>query len=162
MITSLALAVYACPAEAVVFLISRKNCRAIPLAARPLSATLAPSVNDAVHIEGLEIIAHIGVPDEERSAAQRISFNLTFWPARPFSELHDEIGETVDYANVCAEVKHFVAARRDKLIETLANALAQHLLEAFEIRKITVELRKYILPETEFVSVTVTREHSSN
>ena len=119
-------------------------------------------MNDAVHIEGLEIFAHIGVPDEERSAAQRLSFNLTFWPVRPFSELKDEIGKTVDYAAVCNEMKHFVAARRDKLIETLANALAQHLLEAFEIRKITVELRKYILPETEFVSVTVTRERSSN
>jgi 7,8-dihydroneopterin aldolase/epimerase/oxygenase len=123
---------------------------------------LGPSVNDAVHIEGLEIFAHIGVPDEERAAAQRLSFNLTFWPARPLSELNDEISRAVDYAAVCNEVKRFVTARRDKLIETLADALAQHLFEAFEIRKITVELRKYSLPETEFVSVTVTRERSSN
>jgi hypothetical protein len=28
----------------------------------------------------------------------------------------------------------------------------------FEIRRIKIELRKYILPEVEFVSVTVTRE----
>ena len=119
-------------------------------------------MTDAVHIEGLEIFAHIGVPDEERSAAQRLSFNLTFWPVRPFSELHDEIGKAVDYANVCTEVKRFAAARRDRLVETLASAVAQHLLEAFEIRKIRVELRKYILPETEFVSVTVTRERSAN
>ncbi len=119
-------------------------------------------MNDAIHVEALELFAHVGVPDEERSAAQRLSFNLTFWPVRPSSELHDEIGKAVDYANVCAEVKRFVVSRRDKLIETLANALALHLLEAFEIRKITVELRKYILPEVEFVSVTVTRERSKN
>jgi 7,8-dihydroneopterin aldolase/epimerase/oxygenase len=123
---------------------------------------LGVRVNDAIHIEGLEIFAHIGVPDEERSASQRLSFHLTFWPVRPFSELNDEIGKAVNYANVCAEVKRFVEARRDKLIETLAVALAQHLLETFEIHRITVELRKYILPETEFVSVTVTRERSSN
>ena len=134
----------------------------IRLAARRLSARLGARVNDAVHIEGLEILAHIGVPDEERSVPQRLSFHLTFWPARPFSELNDEIGEAVNYAAVCAEVKQFVELRRDKLIETLAVALAQHLLESFEIRKITVELRKYILPETDFVSVTVTRERSSN
>jgi dihydroneopterin aldolase len=119
-------------------------------------------VNDAVHIEGLEVFAHVGVPDEERLAAQRLSFHLTFWPQRPFSELNDEIGQAVDYANVCAEVKRFVESRRDELIETLAHALAHHLLGAFEIRKSTVELRKYILPEVEFVSVTVTRERSSN
>jgi 7,8-dihydroneopterin aldolase/epimerase/oxygenase len=119
-------------------------------------------VNDSVHIAGLEIFAHVGVPDEERSVAQRLSFHLTFWPMRPFSEFNDEIGKAVDYANVCAEVKQFVEARRDKLIETLANALALHLLETFEIRKIAVELRKYVLPETEFVSVTVTRERSGD
>jgi 7,8-dihydroneopterin aldolase/epimerase/oxygenase len=136
--------------------------RQLPLAARRLSATLGVRVKDEVHIEGLEIFGHVGVPDEERSAAQRLSFHLTFWPMRPFSELKDEIGKAVDYAIVCAEVKKFVEARRDKLIETLGVALAEHLLEAFEIRKITVELRKYILTETEFVSVTVTRERSSN
>jgi dihydroneopterin aldolase len=123
---------------------------------------LGASVNDAVHIEGLEIFALVGVPDEEQSAPQRLTFHLTFWPVRPFSELNDEIGKAVDYAAVCAEVKQFVAQRRDKLIETLALAVAQHLLEAFQIRRITVELRKYILPEVEFVSVTVTRERSSN
>jgi dihydroneopterin aldolase len=51
-----------------------------------------------------------------------------------------------------------VAASGSKLIETLADALALHLLETFEIRRITIELRKYILPDVEFVSVTVTRE----
>jgi dihydroneopterin aldolase len=141
---------------------STEQRRQVPLAARRLSATLGATVNDAVHIAGLEIFAHVGVPDEERSAAQRLSFHLSFCPVRPFPELSDEIGLAVDYANVCAEVKRFVESRRDKLIETLALALAQHLLEAFEIRKITVELRKYILPETEFVSVMVTRERSSN
>jgi dihydroneopterin aldolase len=72
--------------------------------------------------------------------------------------VNDAIGRAVDYAKVCAEVKRFVEARRDKLVETMANALALHLLEAFEIRRVTVELRKYILPDVEFVSVSVTRE----
>ena len=118
------------------------------------------TVNDEVHIAGLEVLANVGVPDAERATAQRLSFNITFSPLRCFAELNDEIGCAVDYAAVCDEVKKFVEPRRDKLIETLADAVARHLLEAFEIRKITIELRKYILPETEFVSVTVTRERS--
>lgn len=117
-------------------------------------------MNDEVQIAGLEVFAHVGVPDEERSAAQRLTFNLTFLPARQADELDDDISRAVNYAAVWGAVKKFVEPRRDKLIETLANALALHLLEAFEIRKITVELRKYILPETEFVSVTVTRERA--
>jgi len=118
----------------------------------------ADNAGDAVHIEQLEVFAHVGVPDDERSSAQRLTFNMTFWPKRQAPELGDEIGRTVDYAAVCAETKNFVQARSDRLIETLADALANHLLEVFEIRRITIELRKYILPEVEFVSVTVSRE----
>ena len=129
------------------------------LAGASVSATL-DFVDDRIHIEGLEVFAHIGVPEEERAAAQRLGFNLTYWPVRPIWELNDEIARAVNYAAVCAEVKNLVEQRRDKLIETLANAAALHLLETFEIRRVTVELRKYILPEVEFVSVRVTRERS--
>jgi dihydroneopterin aldolase len=118
-------------------------------------------VEDQIHIERLEIFANVGVPDDERSSPQRLTFNMTFWPKRQAPELGDEIGQTVDYAAVCAETKNFVQARADRLIETLADALANHLLEAFEIRRITIELRKFILPDVQYVSVTVTRERSS-
>ncbi|HEY2614433.1 MAG TPA: dihydroneopterin aldolase [Chthoniobacterales bacterium] len=116
---------------------------------------------DCIHIEQLEVFAHIGVPDEERSTAQRLTFNITVWPARDFAELHDEIARTVNYAAVCTEAKKFVQARSDRLIETCANALALHLLEVFEIQKIAIELRKFILRDVEFVSVTVGRERLS-
>ena len=117
--------------------------------------------DDSIRIQQLEVQAHIGVPDEERASPQRLTFNLTLWPIRSIGELHDEIGRTVNYANVCEEVKKFVEQRRDRLIETLADELAAHILEAFEIRRVAVELRKFILPQVEFVSVTVTRERSA-
>ena len=115
---------------------------------------------DFIRIQQLEVQAHVGVPEEERSSPQRLTFNLLLWPLRSLGDLQDDIGRAVNYASVCAEVEKFVGQRRDKLIETLADALARHLLEAFPIRRITIELRKYILPETEFVSVTVTRERA--
>jgi dihydroneopterin aldolase len=115
-------------------------------------------MNDYVHIEQLEVFAHIGVPDEERSSPQRLIFNLTFWPMHNAPDLRDDLTRTVNYATVSAETKNFVQARSDRLIETLADALAIRLLEVFEIRRITIELRKFILPEVEFVSVTVARE----
>jgi 7,8-dihydroneopterin aldolase/epimerase/oxygenase len=115
---------------------------------------------DVIRIERLEVFAHIGVPDEERASAQKITFNVSLSPIRPIRELNDEMEGAVNYAAVCEEIKKFVGPRRDKLIETLAGALASHLLDVFAIRRITIELRKYILPEVEFVSVTVTRERA--
>jgi 7,8-dihydroneopterin aldolase/epimerase/oxygenase len=119
---------------------------------------IAVRVDDQIQIRGLEVWVHVGVPEEERAESQRLTFDLTLWPVRSPAELNDEIERAVDYAAVCEEVKRFVQNRRDKLIETLADALATHLLARFEIRKITIELRKYVLPGVEFVSVTVTRE----
>jgi 7,8-dihydroneopterin aldolase/epimerase/oxygenase len=116
------------------------------------------NVTDHIHIDQLEVFARIGVPEEERSSPQRLIFNITFWPAHNAPELQDEITRAVDYAAVCAETKKFVTARADRLIETLADALARHLLAVFEIRSVTIELRKFILPEVGFVSVTVTRD----
>ncbi len=118
-------------------------------------------MNDYIQIGQLEVFAHVGVSEEERALAQRLVFNIMFWPARNASELGDEIGRTVDYAAVCVETKRFVQDRADRLIETLADALANHLLAKFEIQKITIELRKFILPEVQFVSVTVTRDRSA-
>jgi dihydroneopterin aldolase len=117
-------------------------------------------VDDQIQIRGLDVSAHVGVPDDERAAPQRLTLNLTLWPTRAMDDLNDEIAGTVDYAVVSAAVKRFVERRRDKLIETLANALALHLLENFELRRVAIELRKYILPDVEFVSVRVTRERA--
>ena len=116
--------------------------------------------SDVIRIEQLKVLAHIGVPDDERASAQKLTFNLALFPVRSLDDLNDEIGRAVNYAAVCDAVKKFVGQRHDKLIETLADALASHLLETFEIRRITVELRKYILPDVEFVSVSVTRERA--
>jgi dihydroneopterin aldolase len=58
-------------------------------------------------------------------------------------------------------MKHLVAGRADKLIETLAAAIAAHLLAAFPIVRVRVELRKFILPDVKYVAVIVTRERST-
>ena len=112
---------------------------------------------DVIRLEQIVLLAHIGVPDDERSRPQRLTISLTFWPRRSAPDLNDNIEKAVNYAEVCDEVRSFVQSRRDRLIETLADALATHLLHSFAINRIVVEIRKYILPDVQFVSVTVTR-----
>ena len=118
--------------------------------------------DDAIHIEQIEVLAHIGVPDDERSQPQRLAISLTFWPVKSGAELDDEIARAVNYAEVCTATRSLVRDRRDRLIETLADALAKHLLGIFEIKRIVVEIRKYVLPDVQFVSVTVTRDRATS
>lgn len=114
---------------------------------------------DRIHIEGLELSAFIGVPDEERAAAQRLTVSLRLEPVGDFTALADEIGSTVDYHAVCDAVKALSLARPRRLIETLAGEIAALVLGRFAVRAVEVELRKYILPDTAHVAVSLRREH---
>jgi dihydroneopterin aldolase len=114
-------------------------------------------LGDRIHIEELEISAHIGVPEKERATAQRLTVNISFWPYCEQRDMADKIDNTVNYSIVAKEAKNFVRDQSTNLIETLADRLATHLLKTFRIQKITVELRKFPLEDAKHVSVTVTR-----
>jgi 7,8-dihydroneopterin aldolase/epimerase/oxygenase len=113
--------------------------------------------SDRIHIEQLEISAHIGVPEKERSTPQRLTVSISFWPYSKQCDMADKIDNTVNYSMVAEETKNFVQAQSTNLIETLADRLATHLLKTFRIQKIIVELRKFPLEDAKHVSVTVTR-----
>ena len=117
-------------------------------------------LGDRIHIEELEISAHIGVPEKERATAQRLTVNISFWPYCEQRDMADKIDNTVNYSVVAKEAKNFVRDQSTNLIETLADRLATHLLKTFRIQKITVELRKFPLEDAKHVSVTVTRNAS--
>lgn len=117
-----------------------------------------PTPTDCIHIEQLELSARIGVSEAERGQSQRLTVSLTIWPRDPFVDLGDDVRNTISYSEVCTEVKKLVGARTDKLMETLADHIATYLLGTFSIQKIHVELRKYILPDVEYVSIAIMRE----
>jgi 7,8-dihydroneopterin aldolase/epimerase/oxygenase len=119
---------------------------------------LRPS-SDRVHIEQLEIFTHIGVPEEERGAPQRLTASISFWPYHE-ADLADKIENAVNYSAVVEEAKNFVRDQSVNLIETLADRLAMHLLKHFRMRKVTIELRKFPFEDAKYVSVTVTRTAS--
>jgi len=55
-------------------------------------------------------------------------------------------------------VAEVVGERPRKLIETLADQLAAALLAEFSLRWIEITIRKFILPNTEWVSISIRRE----
>ena len=115
-------------------------------------------MRDEIRIEGLELTARVGVPDEERAQPQRLTASVVLQTRVNFADLTDDLSRTVDYAVVCDEIRRFVSNRHDKLIETLAHELAEHVLRNFHLARVELELRKFILPETRYVAARVTRE----
>ena len=113
-----------------------------------------------IHIEQLKVFARVGVPQAERAKRQRLVLNITLWPARDLRDLQDAISRTVDYSVLCRDAKDFLSRQSPKLLETLANDLASHLLRKFRVRKISVEIRKFVLKDAAYASVAVTRSAS--
>jgi len=109
-------------------------------------------VNEIV-IRGLRVSVFIGVPDAERAAAQEIEIDVIIEPIVPFAELRDEISRTVDYAAAATRIVEVAGERSRQLIETLADEIAQMLLREFPSRSVSVEIRKFILPNTNHVAV---------
>jgi len=71
--------------------------------------------------------------------------------------LNDDITRTIDYHAVAVRVEAIAAERPRKLIETLSEDIADTILQEFEIAAITVEIEKFILPNTRCVGVVTTR-----
>jgi dihydroneopterin aldolase len=112
---------------------------------------------DQIHIEQLELQARVGVTEAEREKPQRLTASMTLWLRVSADDLNDDVAKTVNYSSLCAEVKQLIESRRDKLIETLAENVAAHLLKKFPIRMIKIELRKFVLSDAAYVSVIITR-----
>lgn len=105
----------------------------------------------------------IGVPDEEREEAQRLLIDVEVVPTNDFSELGDDIKNAVDYFALSEKVKAVAESGVERrLIETLAADVATSAMEDEAVLKVTVRIQKFILPNTEFVGVELTRsrQHS--
>jgi len=114
-------------------------------------------VNEIV-IKGLSVECCVGVPDEERSRPQRLLIDATLTPRIAFADLQDDIVHTADYDLAARRISAVARARPRRLIETLAVELADMLLAEFPLTRAEVEIRKFILPETEHVAVRCRRE----
>jgi dihydroneopterin aldolase len=113
---------------------------------------------DAIIIKGLEIEAFIGVPDDERKNPQRLKVDVVLTPLNTFTEIADAIDRTVDYHAASQRIAILAGSRPRHLIETLAREIAEMLVAEFPARRAEVEVRKFILPETEYVAVRCVRE----
>ena len=120
-------------------------------------------MSDLIRVIDLEVWAHIGVPDAERREAQRLLISLEMGiDTLPHAAGTDNLARTVDYFDVVQHVKGFIAERPRKLLETLAEGMASDLLKVFPIKKITLEIKKFVLPDAQYVSVKIERSHASS
>lgn len=108
---------------------------------------------DTITIRDLEVSFCVGVPDEERATPQRLLVTIEMEHDFTSAVSADDLGSTIDYFAVSQRVLRFGDGVHWKLIETVAADLAAMVIEEFQPRTVTVEVKKFIIPETRYVSV---------
>jgi dihydroneopterin aldolase len=94
-----------------------------------------------IEIQGLEVKGFHGALPEEKKRGQRFLFDV-YVVAHDAGVRSDQLADTVDYTQVVACVRDVCEGRRFNLIEALAAAIADTLLERFPVSRARVRVRK--------------------
>ena len=112
---------------------------------------------DLITIAELEVWYHVGVPDQERAEAQRLLLTVEMAYDFSIAAAHDDVRATIDYDAVTQRLLRFGEGRSWRLIESLAVEVADLILREFHPRVVSVEVRKFVIPQARYVSVRVER-----
>ena len=93
-----------------------------------------------VRLEGLEIAGRHGVEDDERRESRPFLYDIRIEVSD--AALSDRIEDAVDYREVAECVREVSDGRQFSLIETLAAAVADAILERFQVERVRVRVRK--------------------
>lgn len=111
-----------------------------------------------ISIVDLEVFFRIGVPDAERAQPQRLLLTVEMEADFTAAAESDNIAATIDYFAVTQRLLKFGEGREWKLIEKLAADVAEAVLKEFQPQAVSVEVKKFIIPQARFVSVALTRK----
>ena len=117
-------------------------------------------VRDTIVVQDLEVWFRVGVPDEERAQPQRLLLCLEMESDFRAAAASDNLGDTIDYFAVTRHLLGLGEGRSWRLIETLAQEIAELILRQFGALAVTVEVRKFIMKETRYVAARVHRSSS--
>lgn len=108
-----------------------------------LGFELATTEPARIHLDGIEATLHLGVPDEERAHPQTITVDLELEVSgHRGAAATDHIEKAVDYAPIPDLVRRTCAARPVRLLERLAQRIADEVLAHTEASAVRVRLHK--------------------
>src|SRR5215469_9043847 len=110
-----------------------------------------------INIVDLEVFYQIGVTEEERAKPQRLLITVEMDSDFSSAVMTDRVEKTINYFEVAQELLKFGEKRSWKLLEKLATNLADHIMLRFRPQIVTIEVKKFPIPQARYVSVMVAR-----
>ena len=95
-----------------------------------------------IEISGLSLFTHVGVSAAEREVGQRLIVDIRLEVGDCDATVTDRIEDTVDYGQVCDTANLVAQQRSYKTLERLCTAIADRLIEHFELQAVWVKAAK--------------------
>ncbi len=116
---------------------------------------------DRIKIQNLEVFGHHGVFSEETKLGQKFLVNATLYTSIRAAGYSDDLDNSINYGDVCHFITRYMQNHTFKLIEAVAEHMAQALLMEYPLlKKIDLEIQKPWAPiglPLENVSVEICR-----
>jgi dihydroneopterin aldolase len=97
---------------------------------------------DRIQLEGMVFSGRHGVRPAERAELQEFKVDVTVDADLLAAGRSDGVEDTVDYRAIYAIVKSVIEGESAKLIETLAQRIADHVLELDRVAGVSVRVAK--------------------
>ena len=121
--------------------------------------------NDRIEIHKLEIFARHGVFKQENDLGQKFYISAVLFVDTRKAAVHDDIRQSVNYAQVCEHLTRWMQEKNCRLIETAAEICAAMLLGTYPaLEGVILDLEKPAAPmpyHTETVLVHIERKRHS-
>lgn len=97
---------------------------------------------DTIFLQELKVDTIVGIWDWERKIRQTVSIDLEMGADIRRAAENDDIESTLNYKLVAKRVQQFVADSEFQLVETMAEKIAEVVLQEFEVPWIQVRVNK--------------------
>lgn len=112
---------------------------------------------DKIVVKDLELDAQIGVTEAERARSQKLLVTVELELDLSLAGRTDMTSATTPYDVVADLIRQEVTKKPRKLIEAVADEIAEAILSRHQAMRVTVEVKKFTVPRTQWVSVQITR-----
>jgi 7,8-dihydroneopterin aldolase/epimerase/oxygenase len=116
-----------------------------------------------IELHGILLHGRHGVLEEERRDGQRFLVDLELELEHEQAARSDRIEDAVDYRGVVSRVREISDARAYQLLEALAAAIADALIDDWPLRAVRVRVRKpdvVLDPPVDYAAVSVERRRA--
>ena len=97
---------------------------------------------DSIILKRMEFFGFHGVEDLEREQGQRFLIDVTCRKDLRLAGATDDIGATCNYVEIYSIVRRIVEGTPFKLIESVAELIAENILQVFPVREVKVRVSK--------------------